>query len=218
LAGLVAGIWIGALFLKNGFTLGKTQEFSKANGWVIPAFALILLTFLFFKPSFITLGSAGHAPVLLSLLAGLIIGGLAQRSRLCFTGGIRDIILMKNAYLLQGILSFLAFVFIANLFLGQFNPGAHPIAHTNVLAGFLGMTVVGLGSTMIGGCPFRQTILSGYGNTDSGISILGMLVGTAIAHNFLLAAKPSGATSNAMVSVVIGIVLLVLIGLMNRDK
>ena len=37
-----------------------------------------------------------HAPIILSLVVALIIGALAQKSRMCFAGSIRDIILMKN--------------------------------------------------------------------------------------------------------------------------
>ena len=218
LAGLVVGVWIGALFLKSGFTLGRTQEVSKANGWVIPAFALFILVLLFVKPAFITLSPVGHAPIIISLLAGLIIGALAQRSRLCFIGGIRDIILMKDSHLFQGIVAFFVFCLTANFVFGQFNPGAHPVAHTNHVASFLGMAAVGLGSILIGGCPFRQTVLAGFGNTDSGISVLGMLVGTAFAHNFLLAAKPSGASPSSVAAVSIGIAVLMIIGFTCRER
>lgn len=218
LLGLVVGIWIGALFLKAGFTLSRAQEVSKTDGWVIPAFALFMLILLLNKPTFITLNPMGHAPILLSLIAGLIIGILAQRSRLCFVGGIRDLILIKDPHLFQGIVGFFVLCLILNLLLGQFKPGAYPIAHTDHLASFLGMVVVGLGSVMIGGCPFRQTILAGYGNTDAGLSVLGMLVGTAFAHNFLLAGTPSGVSPNGIIAVSIGIVLLVIIGFANRVR
>ena len=41
-----------------------------------------------------------HAPIIMSLIGGLIFGALAQKSRMCFAGGIRDAILMKNFDLL----------------------------------------------------------------------------------------------------------------------
>jgi hypothetical protein len=218
LLGFIVGIWIGILFLKAGFTLGRTKELNKANGWVIPIFALFLLILLLSNPSFITLNPKGHAPLLLSLGVGLVIGVLAQRSRLCFVGGIRNIILIKDFHLFQGLLGFLVLCIILNLILGQFKLGAHPIAHTNHLASFLGMIVVGLGSIMVGGCPFRQMILAGSGNTDSGISVLGMLVGVAFAHNFLLAAKPQGVSIHGMIAVIIGIILFLIIGFTNRTR
>jgi len=218
LLGLVVGIWIGTLFLKAGFTLGRTQEVSKANGLVIPIFALFMLILLLAKPAFITLTPTGHAPILISLIAGLIVGALAQRSRLCFVGGIRDLILIRDLHLFQGLVVFFVLCLVLNLILGQFRPGEHPIAHTDHWASFLGMIIVGLGSVMIGGCPFRQTILAGYGNTDSGMSVLGMLVGAAFAHNFLLAGKPEGVSVNGIAGVILGIILLIIIGITNRVK
>lgn len=218
LLGLVAGILIGVLFLKGGFTLGRAHAMSKVNGWIIPIIALFMLILLLAKPSYITLSPEGHAPLFISLLAGLIIGVLGQRSRLCFVGGIRDIMLMRDFHLFQGIVVFFVFCLLLNLFLGQFKPGAYPIAHTDHLASFLGMVIVGLGSVMIGGCPFRQTISAGYGNTDSGVTVLGMVAGAAFAHNFVLAGSPKGVPFNGLAAVIIGIVLLVIIGLTNRPK
>ncbi len=37
-----------------------------------------------------------HAPIIMSLIGGLIFGAFAQKSRMCFAGSIRDVILMKN--------------------------------------------------------------------------------------------------------------------------
>lgn len=37
-----------------------------------------------------------HAPIILSLVVALSSGALAQKSRMCFAGSIRDLILMKN--------------------------------------------------------------------------------------------------------------------------
>jgi YedE family putative selenium metabolism protein len=218
LLGFIIGILIGIVFLRAGFTLGRAQKQSRINGWIIPTFALLLLVFLLVKPSFINLSTAGHAPLLISLAAGLGIGFLAQRSRFCFVGGLRDFILIKDSHLFQGFAAFFIFCLIANLILGQFKPGTHPIAHTNHLASLLGMVVVGLGSVMLGGCPFRQIILSGQGNTDSGVTVLGILVGVALSHNFILAASPKGVPLNGMIAVIIGIVVLLIIGFTNLKR
>ena len=40
-----------------------------------------------------------HAPWLISLAAGLVVGGLSQVSRLCTVGGFRDLFLFKNLFL-----------------------------------------------------------------------------------------------------------------------
>ncbi|MBI4722209.1 MAG: YedE-related selenium metabolism membrane protein [Candidatus Stahlbacteria bacterium] len=218
LLGFIVGIVGGTWLLRTGFTFGRSQEVNKTNGWVMPSLAIVLLLLLLVSPTFITLSATGHASILLSLSAGLIIGVLGQRSRLCFAGGLRDMILIKDSYLFQGIAGFFVLCLGVNLLLGQFKMGAHPIAHTDHLASFLGMIVVGLGSVMLGGCPFRQLILTGQGNTDSGMSILGMLVGTAVAHNFVLAGSPAGVPANGIIAVSIGIVVLVIIGLANRVR
>jgi YedE family putative selenium metabolism protein len=218
LLGFTAGIWIGVRFLKAGFSLGERREVSKANGWVVPILCVGMLILLLVKPSFITLSPAGHAPLLISLGAGLVIGILAQRSRLCTAGGIRDLFLMRDNHLFQGILAVLLFCFIGNLILGQFNPEAHPVAHTDHLWNFLGMVLVGLAAVMIGGCPIRQMVLAGYGNADSGFTFLGIIVGAGFAHNFLLAAKPTGVPPNGMIAVIVGIVVLLIIGFTNQEK
>lgn len=49
-----------------------------------------------------------HAPIILSLVVALIIGALAQKSRMCFAGSIRDLILMKNFDLISIIAAMFA--------------------------------------------------------------------------------------------------------------
>jgi uncharacterized membrane protein YedE/YeeE len=55
----------------------------------------------------------------ISLLFGLIIGYLAQRSRMCFIGGMRDYVLVRDTYLLKGFFAFFAtaviLFYLANL-------------------------------------------------------------------------------------------------------
>ncbi len=47
-------------------------------------------------------------PAFISLLFGFIIGYMAQRSRMCFIGGLRDYILVRDTALLKGLVAFLA--------------------------------------------------------------------------------------------------------------
>ncbi len=44
-----------------------------------------------------------HAPLFLSLAAGLVIGILAQRTRFCTVGAVRDVILVRDFYLMAGV-------------------------------------------------------------------------------------------------------------------
>jgi YedE family putative selenium metabolism protein len=221
--GIIAGIFIGSIFLKKGFTLGRAQKVNITNGLALPVIAVLLLIALFVKPEFIRMTGTKHAVVWLSIGAGLLIGILGQRSRLCFAGGIRDLILMRDMHLLQGVLVFIITAFAMNLILGQFVPGKAPIAHANYIQNFLGMALVGLCAVLLGGCPFRQTIMAGKGSADAGMAFLGMLVGAGFAHNFALAAKPMSDTSAGGIgpygwgALVLGLVFCLVIGFTNKE-
>ena len=106
-----------------------------------------------------------HAPLYVSLLAGLLIGGLAQRSRFSTVGAIRGIILVRDFYLATGVAGLMLGAFACNVLFGTFNPGfvGQPIAHTNYFMNFTGMVLAGLAFTLAGGCPGRQLFLSGEG-------------------------------------------------------
>ncbi len=239
LIGLAAGVAVGVYFLRTGYSLGRSQKTKAAVGWVMPVLMLGLLLLLIFRPKFGETGpiffsetgpGSMAAPVLVSLIVGLVIGSIAQRTRFCTMGAIRDVILLKDAHLLSGVLALLVVAFLTNLALGQFNPGLYgqPIAHSNFLWNFLGMVLSGLAFALAGGCPGRQLILSGEGDGDSAVFVLGMITGAAFAHNFTLAGKPDaitdgilkvgGLTSAGMTAVVLGIVVCLVIGFSMREK
>src|SRR5690606_14314250 len=110
-------------------------------------------------------------------------------------------------------------VLIANLILGYFNLGFadQPVAHTDGIWNFLGMALVGLAGILAGGCPLRQLVMSGQGDTDAGMTVLGMLVGAALAHNFMLASSPAGPTLYGKIVVILGIVICAGIGWFCRE-
>ena len=120
IAGLFAGIGIGVLFLRMGFSLGRNRPAPAALGWVMPALMVGLLLLLVLAPLFgrdangkpvgpIFFSTTGpgsqHAPLLISLGVGLLVGFLAQRSRFCTVGALRDLILIRDAHLFRGILA-----------------------------------------------------------------------------------------------------------------
>lgn len=135
-------------------------------------------------------------------------------------GGIRDLILFKDSYLISGFIAIFVFVTIGNLIFGFYNFGFanQPIAHTDGLWNFLGMVLVGWASILLGGCPLRQLILSSEGNIDSVMAVLGMFVGAAFVHNFGLASSAKGPTYNGKVAVLIGFALVFLISYVNIEK
>jgi hypothetical protein len=134
-----------------------------------------------------------RAPFLIALIAGLGLGVVAQRTRFCTIGGVRDSILWKRFDLLLGIGGLLVGAAVVNLAFGQFNLAFanQPVAHTDILGSFAGMSVAGLAAVMLGGCPFRQVIMSGEGDADAGMAVFGMATAALAAHwlNFASSAK-----------------------------
>ena len=171
-----------------------------------------------------------HAPVIISIGVALLIGFLAQRTRFCTMGAVRDVILIKDLHLLSGVVAMLVVAFITNLILGQVNFGlsAQPIAHSNHLWNFLGMVLAGMAFAQAGGCPGRQLFLAGEGDGDSAVFVIGMIMGAAFAHNFDLAGKPDkivdgvvqvgGISTAGMIAVILGLVVCLLIGFTMREK
>ena len=215
LAGFISGILIGLQFLKRGYTLGRNHKESKASGFIMPAFAITLLVFLLLRPAFIAFSSEGPgsmtAPIAASLVAGLLVGALLQRTRICSAGAFRDVFLIKDMHFLWGIIGILVVTILGNLFItGSFHLGfeGQPIAHTNHLFNFLGLGLVGLTGVLLGGCPIRQTVLSGEGDSDAMIVVFGLIVGTAFAHNFGLAASGDGVPVNGQIATVIGYIVV----------
>jgi len=232
IAGLAVGIWIGTLFLKKGFNLGAARKTYPVVGWIFPLIMAGLLVLMLFNPQvagqeksgvlFYSLEGPGsmHAPLIISLAAGLIIGVLAQRSRFCTMGSVRDLILFKQTHLFTGLAAFTLAAFVMNLILKQFNPGfvGQPVAHTMHIWNFAGMVLAGLAFTLAGGCPGRQLFLSGEGDADAAVFVVGMVVGSAFAHNFGLASSAAGVTSGGITALAIGFAVCLLIGFTMREK
>ena len=166
LIGFVVGIVGGILFLRKGFTLKKSVPLGIAEGAAMPAITVVLLVILCAFPALLVFSKLGpgamRAPLAISLVAGLVVGVLAQRTRLCMVGGFRDAILFKDFYLLSGFIAIFVAAIVGNLILGNFHAGfdKQPIAFNDALWNFLGMVLVGLGSCLLGGCPLRQVVLS----------------------------------------------------------
>lgn len=222
LVGLVAGVVIGIVFLKSGFTLGRAVPQQQGNGYLFPALMAGLLVLLLVQPAFLFFSAEGpgsmRAPVLIALAAGLVVGILAQRSRLCMVGGIRDLIFFRDGHLLYGFAAIFVVALLGNLAVGSFNLGfaGQPVAHTDGLWNFLGMTLAGWAAVLLGGCPLRQLVAGAEGNTDSAVTIIGLLAGAAVAHNFGLAASPNGVPMAGQVAVIIGLMVVFVIAVVNR--
>ena len=234
LAGFFLGILIGVFFVKKGFTLKRTYEVTKTEGLALPAVLVILFALFLAVPALFVFSESGpgskHAPVLVSLLIAAAVGALCQRSRLCMVGGMRDAVMFKDFNLLSGFAAIFLTVLLGNIVLGNFHGFSaylQPIAHASQLWNLLGMTLVGWGSVLLGGCPLRQLILAGEGNGDSAVTVLGMLVGAAFAHNFKLAGGAASLTDGVYsaggigtagkVAVFLGFAVLLVISLYNSS-
>jgi YedE family putative selenium metabolism protein len=227
LVGFIAGIGAGVLFLKNGFNLGRAHVYTsgvKFSGYLAAAAALILLIAVSMGAGFLNFSAKGpgsmHAPIIISLIAGLAGGALAWRTRMCLSGGFRDFMLVGDTSLLKiyGVM-FLA-ALAGNLYFGFFKLGFEnqPLAHTMHIWNFLGLFLTGLAATLAGGCPLRQLIMAGEGSTDAMFCVLGMLAGAGVAHTLNAAGSAAGVGINGQIAVIAGIVIIAGLGYVCREK
>lgn len=124
-----------------------------------------------------------------TLVIGIILGYLGQRSRMCFVGGIRDFILVRDTYLLRGLIAFGLTAWLAFPLFGLLSgsrPG--PFASSDgmtVLLTVIGGFGVGYFSTLANGCPFRQHVLAAQGVRSSIAYLAGFLAGAVIFHSLI---------------------------------
>ena len=225
----------GIACLKRGFTLKRSYEVSVSEGSVLPTVMAALLILVLTVPALFKASEAGpgsmHAPFWIALIVALVVGALAQKSRLCMVGGLRDAVMLGDFHLLYGFAAIFVVTLVGNLAMNRFNLGfaLQPIAHSAHVWNLLGMVLVGWGSVLLGGCPLRQLILAAQGNGDSAVTVFGMIVGAALAHNFGLAGNPDskneagqlvvgGISTAGKVAVIVGLVVLLVIAMWNMPK
>ena len=215
LVGFIAGIFVGTIALKKGFSLKRNYAEPCIDGAWMPVLMVILLVLAGLAPALFAQSTEGpgsmHAPIILALAAGIVVGILAQRSRFCMAGGIRDTIMFNQWNLTLGFVAVIATVLVGNLILGKFNLGFadQPVAHNDGIMNFLGMGIVGCG------CPLRQLILTGEGNSDSAVTVTGFVFGAALAHNFGTASSAKGPGANGVVAVIACYAVLLIVTLAN---
>lgn len=232
LVGLAVGVGVGTLFFKQGYSLGRTTKQNYGLGLLMPLVILGLLALrVYYSPIpneaksgvlFYSLKGPGsqYAPLIVSLVIGLLVGFIAQRSRFCTMGALRDLILFRHWHLFSGFLALLVAAWVTNLVVGQFHPGfaGQPVSHTQSFWNFSGMLVAGLAFALAGGCPGRQLFMSGEGDGDAAIFVFGMIVGAAFAHNFGLASSPAGIGTHGIAAVVVSLIICLYIGFTNLRR
>lgn len=224
-AGLVCGVWAGVKAALNGVELAPPKPERSGNGLMLPFLFMLLLGFLLFRPDFVvfsTKGSAAEAaPWQAALAAGLLLGALAQRSQLCITGSIRYFFIVRwRSYLHWGLGCFVLSALLLNAITGRFHLGLYgqPGAHLDHLWSFLGMLLVGWISVLIGGCPFRQLVKAGEGNSDAGLVVVGMFIGGAVSQSWGIAATAAGVSFYGKAAVLTGLVFALAVSLLFRNR
>jgi YedE family putative selenium metabolism protein len=238
LLGLLAGVGLGSFFISRGYTLGPVQSQKPAAALAVPLAATGLMVFILYLMTVEGADPRGFlqtkfaAPVLVSHCVAGVVGFFSQRTGYCSVGGYRDALLWRDYRLLNAYVVFFVTLVAGNILVDLVFPGGHklfdlgaaPMAHSVHLWSFLGMVLVGLGAVLAGGCPFRQLIAAGQGNSDAALTLAGLLAGAAFCHNFGLAAQPAAADAAGgpgtagKAAVVLGIVLLIGVGLFCRDR
>lgn len=223
--GLVAGVWLGLRGLRHGVALGRPAEQRLGSALAIPFLFLLLLVFMLAKPGFLLEASHGsaarHAPPQAAFAIAVGLGALAQRSRFCITGGVRDAFLLgRRSPLFWGLLAFIGGALLLNLTSGRFHGGFYgqPGSHVELMWSTLGMLLVGWVSTLIGGCPFRQLIKAGEGDGDAGLVVIGMFLGGGVVQSWGIAATASGVAVAGKLAVLIGLALTILVTLFFREE
>jgi YedE family putative selenium metabolism protein len=237
LGGLLLGASVAARLTRHGGVFDAKQEAASFTGLVFPALMVLLLVLVVlgvrFQPGsalFFSEQGPGsmRAPWLISLAAGLAVGVMAQGTDFCVVGALREAVGGRQFKLSLVLLGILAAACVGNLLTGRFRLGftGMPLSHTVYLWSFLGMVLCGLAFSLGQGCPGRQLVLAGEGDSDAALFCVGMLFGAGICHNWALVAAPDamanglvtvgGPTGPAKVAVVTGILACVAIGLCGQ--
>lgn len=137
----------------------------------------------------------------ITLIAGCIIGFLAQRTGFCAVGGFRDYILFRHTRLLKGFFAMLVSAFIVYLIFHAITAGAFehfPWALTSgllspvpgapadlsttayVILALIGGAGIGVIGVYLGGCPLRQFVMTTEGNLKSLWFVIGMAAGSVL--------------------------------------
>lgn len=235
LIGFVAGVYTGVVFLKKGFTLGRAHITKKESGYILPLVVTVLFILSITVTTLFVTSVKGpgsmHAPIIASLLVGLLFGVISQKTRMCFAGSVRDVFLIRDFSLLSIIGGVFVAMLVYNVATGNFEFVAFgPVAHAQTLWNILSMYAVGFAAILLGGCPLRQLVIASTGSSDAVFTVIGMFIGGALAHNFVLASAPAAAATateaasiggpgpNGKIAVIVSIVLLFIIAMWGLKK
>ena len=208
--GFVAGVGVGLWFEKKGYSIGRTAVVAPAVGWVGPAVAAaLLLAFLFGAglagPGPGAAGDPPHAFWVWSLVIASIAGAIMSATGFCAVTAARQVFLRQRAMLIGAGCLVVGYALIS-LMTGAWKFGwtGQPASQPETVWNIAAMAVVGLTGALAGGCPVRQMVLSGEGNGDAFVTVMGLLVGGATAHGLGIVSSGSGTTEAGRAVVILG--------------
>jgi len=137
---------------------------------------------------------------IVTLIFGILIGWLGQRSGFCSIGGFRDFFLFRHTRLLNGYIALIVGAFVGYLVFWLITPAAFEHFFWLMTSGFtpvpgapaglsatgyvilavIGGIAVGVIGVILGGCPLRQCVMTSEGNIKSLFFVIGMCIGSVV--------------------------------------
>jgi uncharacterized protein len=201
LPGFLVGVGLGRWFERRGYSIGKTHEVPLAVGLLGPiAVVVALVCFVtgnvLAGPGPGAAGPPAHAPWLVALGLGSVAGAALSATGFCGVNAPRQVFGGPRPMLVAAALLVLTYGLVLTIG-GRFAPGLteQPIAHQDWLWNTLALALVGLTGALCGGCPVRLIVLTGEGNGDAFVAVMGLAVGGALAHALGIAAAPTTAAA-----------------------
>lgn len=120
-----------------------------------------------------------------TLIVGVLIGYMGQRSRFCTISGIRDYFMMKDSLRLKGLFGIIIGGAIGYALFGlmwgdipNFPLGLEGFDSTGLLiAAVIGSIGLGFFSVYAEGCPFRQHVMAAEGRQGAMYYLIGFYIG-----------------------------------------
>lgn len=195
---------------KKGYSIGHTTVVVPAVGFIGPVVAAALLVVFLLGaglagPGPGVVGDPPHAFWIWSLGIAAIAGAIMSATGFCAVTAARQVFLRRHAMLMGAGCLILGYALIS-LMTGawKFGWSGQPVTQPETLWNIAAMVVVGLTGALAGECPVRQMVLSGEGNGDAFVTVMGLLVGGATALGLGIASSGTGTTEAGRAVVFLG--------------
>lgn len=119
-----------------------------------------------------------------TLVLGIVIGYLGQRTKFCTISGIRDFVMLKDSFRFKGLIGIIAGGLVGYTFfwliggdIPNFPIGMDITSAGILIAGIVGSVGMGFFSVFAEGCPFRQHVMAAEGKSSALLYLLGFYLG-----------------------------------------